>query len=75
MKLEDLTGVVEYDVLPPDHPKHRVAQATIISRVRFPRPEDSTYPRPYRSAHNAETGFVISVTQEALDNGTTRPLR
>jgi hypothetical protein len=72
-KLEDLAGDIEYDVLPPDHPGHRVARAWIAGPVKYPRPEDDSYPHPYRSAWNAKVCRFISVTQRNLDRGDIRP--
>lgn len=72
IQLEVLRGTVEYDVFEPGHPKHFVARAVISGRVKYPRLEDHTYPHPYKSAWNGV--IFISVTQEALDNGTTRPV-
>lgn len=76
MQLEDLTGEVEYHVADGrDHsdPAHKIARAVIISRVNYPRVEDQSYPHPYRSAYNRETGICISVTQKSLDEGNTWP--
>jgi hypothetical protein len=69
LRLKDLTGVVEYRVAGGD----RIAKAVINTRVLYARPEDTTYPHPYRNALN-EAGWHISVTQRALDAGEVWPV-
>lgn len=66
-QLAELSGTVEYDLA-----GGGVATATMSSRVRFPRPEDATYPHVYRSAWNGQ--IFLSFTQAALDEGRVRQL-
>lgn len=68
LKLEDLTGEVEYRTA-----SGTVASAHISSRIRYPRPEDCTYPEPYKSAWNGK--IFVSPTQAAIDRGDWWPAR
>ena len=77
VKLEDLTGWVEYDVnghLPEGDPLRYVARAWVSGRTMFPRREDASYPHPYKPAWNAKVQRHISIRQIDLDNGSVRPV-
>lgn len=73
VKLKDLSGEIEYNVLQPWHPMHRIATAHVSGGLIHSREGDTTYPHPYRPAWNAETDFTASVTQALLDNGDAWP--
>ena len=68
MKLEDLHGDVEYRLA-----SGGTGSAHISGRVRQPRPEDRTYPYPFKSAWNGR--IFLSVTQPAIDRGDWWPAR
>jgi len=67
MTLDELTGVVQYRTW-----DGQTADALIHTRVLYSRPEDRTYPHPYRGALNTR-GATLSFTQAAIDRGDVWP--
>src|SRR5215471_18022677 len=61
--LDDLVGAVQYKTW-----DGSTADALIHTRVLYSRPEDQSYPHPYRQGLNRR-GVSISFTQAAIDRG------